>query len=207
MGKVFGRVVLGLDFWSRRIVDRLFTWGASGAFASFGAKSLLSRPVRLGEVEGIHVGERVFFGPGCWLQTLPRPGADPPRLEVGDGCSISGACVLSAAHEVVLEPRVLLARNVYVSDHIHRYDDTTRAVLDQGVDKVRPVRIGEGAWLGQNVVVCPGVRIGRGAVVGAGSVVVDDVPDHALAVGSPARVVRRFGAQAEEPDACATSSS
>jgi acetyltransferase-like isoleucine patch superfamily enzyme len=42
------------------------------------------------------------------------------------------------------------------------------------------------------VVVGPGVRIGRGAVVGANSVVLEDVPDHSVAVGAPARVVRSF---------------
>jgi acetyltransferase-like isoleucine patch superfamily enzyme len=85
---------------------------------------------------------------------------------------------------------VLLARGVYIADHGHAFDDRTRAVLDQGIDRVAPVEIGEGAWLGQNVVVGPGVRIGRGAVIGANAVVLDDVPDHAVAVGVPARVVR-----------------
>jgi acetyltransferase-like isoleucine patch superfamily enzyme len=79
---------------------------------------------------------------------------------------------------------------VYVADHSHAFADTTRAVLDQGIDRVAPVEIGDGAWLGENVVVGPGVRIGRGAVVGANSVVLDDVPDHSVAVGAPARVVR-----------------
>ena len=86
--------------------------------------------------------------------------------------------------------KVLFARNVYVSDHSHRFDDPSRAVLDQGVDRIAAVDIGDGAWLGQNVVVGPGVRIGRGAVIGANAVVLDDVPDHCVAVGAPARVVR-----------------
>ena len=57
--------------------------------------------------------------------------------------------------------------------------------------------IGDGAWLGQNVVVCPGVTIGRGAVIGANAVVLDDVPDYAVAVGVPASVVRRFAGTEE----------
>jgi acetyltransferase-like isoleucine patch superfamily enzyme len=109
---------------------------------------------------------------------------------------IAGSCVLSAVAHVRLGRKVLLARNVYISDHIHAYEDTTEAVLDQGVARVEPVDIGDGAWLGQNVVVCPGVSIGRGAVVGANAVVVDDIPDYCLAVGAPARVVRTFAAAA-----------
>ena len=104
--------------------------------------------------------------------------------------------MLSAASPIRLGRKVLLARNVYISDHIHAYEDATTAVLDQGVTRVEPVEIEDGAWLGQNVVVCPGVRIGRGAVVGANSVVLDDVPAFSLAVGTPARVVREFSRDA-----------
>ncbi len=46
------------------------------------------------------------------------------------------------------------------------------------------------AWLGYGVIVLSGVQIGKGAVIGAGSVVTRDVPDNAIAVGVPARVVR-----------------
>jgi acetyltransferase-like isoleucine patch superfamily enzyme len=74
---------------------------------------------------------------------------------------------------------------------MHAFDDRTRAILDQGITRVAPVEIGDGAWLGQNVVIGPGVRVGRGAVVGANSVVLHDVPDFEVAVGAPARVVER----------------
>ena len=57
-------------------------------------------------------------------------------------------------------------------------------------DDDRPVRIGDGSWLGHGAVVLPGVTIGRHAVVGAGAVVHRDVPDHGIAAGVPARVVK-----------------
>ena len=95
-----------------------------------------------------------------------------------------------AATSITLGRKVLLARNVYIADHSHAFDDTTRAVLDQGINAVAPVEIGDGAWLGENVVVGPGVRIGQGAVIGANSVVLTDVEDFASAVGAPARVIR-----------------
>ena len=87
---------------------------------------------------------------------------------------------------------VLLARNVYVADHQHAFADPTRAVIHQGITRIAPVEIADGAWLGENVVVGPGVRIGRGAVVGANAVVLEDVPDRSVAVGVPARVIRRL---------------
>ncbi len=56
-----------------------------------------------------------------------------------------------------------------------------------------PITIGDNAWLGGGVVVCPGVTVGAGTVVGAGSVVTVDLPHEVLAVGSPARVLRQLG--------------
>ena len=179
---------------------KAFTTLAAGGFASLGARTALERPLRLGGEGRIAIGSDVYVGAGSWLQVLDEPGGDHVALEVGDGTSIAGGCVLSAASSVRLGRRVLIARNVYISDHIHAYDDTTTAVLDQGIARVEPVEIGDGAWLGENVIVCPGVRIGRGAVVGGNAVVIDDVPDFALAVGVPARVVRSF-APAQEPAA------
>lgn len=185
---------------SHRARTKAFTTLAAGGFASFGARNALERPLRLGGEGRIAIGSDVFVGAGSWLQVLDEPGGDHVALEIGDGVSIAGGCVLSAASSVRLGRRVLIARNVYISDHIHAYDDTTTAVLDQGIARVEPVEIGDGAWLGENVIVCPGVRIGRGAVVGGNAVVIDDVPDFALAVGVPARVVRSF-APAQEPAA------
>ena len=124
---------------------------------------------------------------------------NPGVQSTGDGTSIAGGCVLSAARSLRLGNRVLLARNVYIADHMHSYADRSRAVLDQGVTRIEAVEICDGAWLGQNVVVGPGVRVGRGAVVGANSVVLADVPDFGVAVGAPARVVKGSGEAAEAP--------
>jgi acetyltransferase-like isoleucine patch superfamily enzyme len=99
-------------------------------------------------------------------------------------------CVLSARRSLRVGRHVLVARNVYIADHMHRFEEIGTPVLEQGITRVEPVEVGDGAWLGENVVVGPGVRIGRGAVVGANAVVLDDVPDYSVSVGVPARVVR-----------------
>lgn len=187
-----GRATLGLYQGWRRLRDGVFTRAVGGAFAAFGRKNCLSLPITLHRPDHIHLGSRVYFGPGCWLQALVDEGDGDTRVEIGDGCSFAGFDVVSAVKRVVIEPGVLFARNVYVSDHVHEFTDPSRPIQEQGVAKVLPVVIEEGAWLGQNVVVCPGVRIGKGAVIGAGSVVNKDVPPRTLAVGSPARVVKEL---------------
>lgn len=177
-----------------RVCAKAFSLLISGAFAQFGRATVVQYPVRLSGEDRIAIGDRVFFGAGSWLQTLPDGDNKSAAIVIGNGCSSSGNCVISAVRSVTLEEDVLLARNVYISDHIHRYKETDIPVMAQGVDKVEPVLIKRGAWLGQNVVVCPGVTIGRGAVIGANSVVLHDIPDFCVAVGAPARVVKSISA-------------
>lgn len=166
---------------------------AAGAFAEFGRATVIEPPVRLEGERHIAIGSRVFVGADSWLH-VEEPCEVPVALSIGDGTNISGHCVLSAAHSVRVGRDVLMARGVYVSDHSHAFATRGRPVLAQGIDRIAPVVIEDGAWLAENVVVCPGVTIGRGAVVGANSVVTSDVPTGAVAAGAPARIVRSPGA-------------
>jgi acetyltransferase-like isoleucine patch superfamily enzyme len=78
---------------------------------------------------------------------------------------------------------------VYICDFDHVTENIHVPIKDQGIVK-GPVRIGPDTWIGTKVSVLRGTRIGRGCVLGAHSVVRGDIPDYAIAVGSPARVVR-----------------
>jgi acetyltransferase-like isoleucine patch superfamily enzyme len=177
----------------RRAADKGFSVLSAGAFHSFGRRSVLQLPIRLGGARRIAVGDDVFVGSHSWLQSIDHPGSgDGPALEIGDGVSISGMAHITAAHSVRLGANVLLARNVFISDHNHRFDRVGTPVLEQGIQPPRAVVIEDGAWIGENVVVLPGVTIGSGAVVGANSVVLHDVPARCVAVGAPARVVKRL---------------
>ena len=66
--------------------------------------------------------------------------------------------------------------------------------IDPGVVINRPryMHIGEGSWLGYNVIVLPNVTIGKHCIIGALSVVKTNIPPYSMAVGSPARIVKRF---------------
>jgi acetyltransferase-like isoleucine patch superfamily enzyme len=177
----------------RRATGKLFSLLISGSFACFGQHTVIMYPLRLTGEKGISIGSRVTIGGGAWLQALSH-GKTSGVISIGDGTSIQESCVVSAVDRVTIEASVLLARKVYISDYIHAYERVGMPILSQGVDKVRPVLIQSGAWLGQNVVVCPDVTIGRGAVVGANSVVVTDIPEFSVCVGAPARVVKSFAA-------------
>jgi lipopolysaccharide O-acetyltransferase len=192
-----GRAFLSVHRLCARLHAKLFSLLAAGAFSRFGRRSILEPPARLLGEARIALGDRVYFGAGSWLQALPDGANRSVAISIANGVSSAGGCVISAVRSVVIEEDVLLARNVYISDHIHKYTDTALPVLAQGCDKIAPVRICRGAWLGQNVVVCPGTTIGRGAVIGANSVVTRSIPEFSVAAGAPARVVKMFAPAAE----------
>ena len=170
---------------------KLFTLLCRGDFRRIGSRTTLHLPVQLHGTQHIDLGSRVFVGPNSWLEVLaPDEARSVPAIQIGDGTSIAGFCTITSHRSVIIEPNVLIARYAYISDHTHAHSSCDRPIKEQGIAKVAPVRIREGAWLGQNVVICPGVTIGRNAVIGANSVVRDDVPDYCVAVGAPARVVR-----------------
>jgi lipopolysaccharide O-acetyltransferase len=101
---------------------------------------------------------------------------------------MEGYCSICSAVSIEIGSDVLFGANVAVrdADHGFRSLDVHRAAQPL---HTAPVRIGDFAWLGQNVVVTKGTTIGRGAVVGANAVVTADVPDGAVVGGVPARQI------------------
>ncbi|MBT2498939.1 acyltransferase [Agromyces sp. ISL-38] len=174
----------------QRARDAAFSWIASSGFAGFGARSRILLPFRVGNADRISIGSDVLIGPGSWL-IVPRLDHPGPVIRIGDRVRMNETSI-SAVSSVIIEDGVAIARGVYISDHAHGFDRPDVFIRDQPLDRVAPVRIGRGAWLGQNVVVMPGVTIGAGAVVGANSVVRDDVPPRCVVAGTPARLIRQL---------------
>ena len=94
---------------------------------------------------------------------------------------------------------VLLSPNVYITDCDHEYRDVNVAVIDQGVNqKNQNVSIGDESYIGINSVIVGNVSIGKHCVIGANSVVTKNVPDYCVAVGSPAKVIRKYDFEINE---------
>ena len=159
-------------------------------FRHIGARSKIIRPLRVKNVEYISIGDSVMIHKHCWLQTQ-RISDQAPELAIGNGCVIGNFNHITCVRSVHLEDKVLTADGVFITDHGHQYNDPHVPIVDQGIVAHGPVRIGTGSWLGESVAVMS-CRIGRNCVIGANSVVLSDIPDYSVAVGAPARVVRRF---------------
>ncbi|OCG75765.1 hypothetical protein A7J15_01585 [Microbacterium sediminis] len=181
---------LELMIGAQRARDRVFSALAAPGFAAFGRGSRVLLPTRLSGAQHMSVGRGVLIGAGSWL-IVPEQRLPGPNIVLHDRVRMNGTAI-SAVGLVEIGEAVGIARGCYISDHSHGFADPDRPIRDQPVDRVAPVRIERGAWLGQNVVVLPGVTIGRGSVIGANSVVRADIPPRSVAVGAPARVVREL---------------
>ena len=82
---------------------------------------------------------------------------------------------------------------------MHAYEDVGVPVLDQGFTRVAPIEIDDGAWLGQNVVITPEFGSVGARWSARTRLCATNVPDFAVAVGAPARVVRQLDGDATGP--------
>ena len=183
--------------WATKIHNRLFTLLISSQFKEFGAGSRISPPFRFYGLNWISLGENVMVNGDCWIQVVPEHADDKAaKLTIKSHAGIGMGAHISAARQVVIEEYVFLGRNVYISDHAHAYEDVALPIAEQGINRIAPVTIGRETWLCENVVVLPGVTIGKHCVIGANSVVNRSIPDFSVAVGAPARVIKRYNREA-----------
>lgn len=113
----------------------------------------------------------------------------PRGIEIGDHSGIGYQCFLEATGPIRIGRWVRIGPRVSFFTTNHRFGERAVLVKHQGYD-VGSIEVGDDVWLGANVTILANVTIGRGAVIGAGSVVTADVPEYAIAVGNPARVVK-----------------
>lgn len=119
-------------------------------------------------------------------------------VRIGKGSEIGERCRISIANSLEIGEKVLLSPNVYITDCDHEYRDINVPVIDQGiVQRGQKVSIGGGSYIGINAVIVGNVKIGNHCVIGANSVVTKDVPDYCVAVGSPAKILKRYNLETQ----------
>ena len=164
-------------------------------FGSFGNGSVMCFPFETIVNEcAIHVGEQTIIAPYVALSAGWMP--DQPKLAnaivtIGSYCVIGRGSSIIGHESIVIGDGVWTGPFVHITDCNHDYHDRTMPIGWQAMDP-KPITIGDGSWLGHGTIVLPGTTIGRNVTIGANSVVMGDIPDYAVAVGSPARVVRTY---------------
>jgi acetyltransferase-like isoleucine patch superfamily enzyme len=160
-------------------------------FKKLGFRSYIDHALKINGSKNIIVGSKVYVGYNSWLAALPLTGEKECTLEIGDGTSIGNFNHIYATKRITIGKNVLTADKVYIADNLHGYKDINLPIMKQPIKQINIVEIGDGTWLGENVCII-GVKIGKNCVIGANSVVTKDIPDYSVAVGSPAKIIKRY---------------
>jgi acetyltransferase-like isoleucine patch superfamily enzyme len=166
----------------------------------------ISASARVNRLAGIFGGENIQVKPGVmiwdytWIAAL-SPVKTDVKLIIGEGTTIGRFNHIYATKRVEIGKNVLTADKVYISDSLHEYTNITIPIKKQPIKQLNEVYIGDGCWIGENVCII-GATIGKNCVIGANSVVLKDVPDYAVAVGIPAKIIKQYNFETDAWEKC-----
>lgn len=150
----------------------------------------------------IDFGTSITTGVGCRFDCFP--GAEPSlkKLVFGHNVQLNDYVHIVAMDRVTIGNNVLMASHIFISDNSHgsykgdNNDTNPNIPPIQREYATAPVSIGDNTWIGEGVMIMSGVNIGKGCVIGAHSIVNKSIPDYSIAVGSPAKVIKKFNFEA-----------
>lgn len=132
----------------------------------------------------LEAGESVTIQDQSFFQlTMPEP-----KVFIGNNTVIGRRNIITAKNRIVIGNNVLIGSDVQIIDHSHGI--ARSALIREQRAEIGEVVIGDDVWIGAGAKILMNSRIGIGAVIGANAVVRGDIPDYAIAVGVPARIVK-----------------
>ncbi len=175
---VFARVNVRVCFYAVRL--KLWVMGVR-----FGKCLRVEGNVYVGDGTKVVIKDYVRLGKDVYLGTFPSG-----SLSIGSNTYIGRYSIILAYDNVQIGKDCLIAPYCHITDTSHNFDDVNQPIRLQQL-KAEKVIIEDDVWLGAGVSVLPGVTIGRGSVIGARAVVSKDIPAYSIAVGVPAKVLKK----------------
>lgn len=131
------------------------------------------------------IGERSIF------KAINSSFADAQNISIGSDVWIAKGAEFDGIGGITIGNGVIMAPDVCIYSRTHNFNSIDlQAIPFDNLILTSKVVIEDYVWIGRKVMILPGVRIGKGAIVGACSVVSKDIPDYAIAVGNPAKIVK-----------------
>ena len=154
------------------------------------------------DIRGINYMEvgSVSFGRNCRIEMIQRYNGEKlrPKLKIGKRVGINDMVHIGCANYVEIGDDCVFASRIYISDHNHGsykgafQSSILEPIVKRELDTDKQVIIGKNVWLGEGVAVLPGTTIGDNSIVGANAVVSGYIPPNCIAVGIPAKVIKKF---------------
>lgn len=158
---------------------------------------LIRFPIDVRNKKSISWGVGLTTGVGNRIECYPK-NKKQKTMFFGNNIQINDYVHITASEMVIIEDNVLIASKVYISDCSHgsygrnNIHDSPKSIPKDREIHSSPVTIEKNVWLGEHVSVLMGVTIGEGSIIGANSVVSKDIPPYTIAVGIPAKVIKKF---------------
>jgi acetyltransferase-like isoleucine patch superfamily enzyme len=146
----------------------------------------------------IKFGNMITTGVGLRIDAFPENKSNEPCITFGDNVQINDYVHIAAISSIRIGNNVLIASKVFITDHNHgdyginNNNDSPYIPPIMRPLRANPVIIEDNVWIGEHVSILPGVKVGKGTVIGAQSVVTKDIPPNSIAVGVPARVIKKY---------------
>lgn len=137
----------------------------------------------------------ITIGTGAWLNDrvyLDTEWKDKGYISIGESVYIGTGTTLFGHSGLEIGDHALLAQNITITPYSHIFDNPNEFIIRQG-GNTRKVTLGRDCYIGMNTCVVYSADIGEGSVVGSGAVVVKSIPPYSVAVGNPAKVIKRRG--------------
>jgi len=130
-------------------------------------------------------------GDNCNFKSLRSTFLKSHNITIGNNVWIGPNADFDGGGSIVIGNGVIVAPEVCIYSRTHNFDSNDlKALPFDNVMLTAPVVVKDYVWIGRRVMILPGVTIGKGAIIGAGAIVSKDIPDYAIAVGNPAKVVK-----------------
>lgn len=163
---------------------------------------LIRFPIEIRGKKHINFGTNLTTGVGCRIEAFPFV-MEGTIVKFGDNIEINDYVHIAAIKSVKIGNNVLLASKVYISDIKHGCysgdaQDNPEIPPRDRLLTAKEVIIEDNVWIGEFVSVLPGVTIGKGSIVGANSVVSKSLPPNVIAVGSPAKPIKKYNFETQK---------
>lgn len=164
----------------------------------FKSARLIRTPIYVRGKKFLSYSEGFTTGYNCRIEMFDVSPSEGSKINIGRNCKIGDYVHIAAGEKVTIGDNCLFASKIYISDISHGDYSDSETASDPNIPPderpliTKPVFIGNNVWLGDNVCVLPGVSIGNGCVIGANAVVNKDIPDNTIAVGVPAKVIKKY---------------
>lgn len=160
-------------------------------YKNIGKKTYIDKSVHIIGLKNIRIGSNNIISDDTWLNVNDRTDGKI-GIEIGNNCYIGKRNFFNSSAKITLKDYFMSGINCSLLGSDHLIDEPLKPYIHTGTTNDTSIYIGTNVWFGANVTVIGDVKIGHGSIIGANSLVLKDIPPFSIAVGNPAKVIKRY---------------